>query len=442
MSKTTVLAMAGCGIVGSAVALKLLNQRVYYREKTGCDMELRYIFSRSFGKARTAGIDDSLFQADPEIVLADPEVSIVIELMGGVDFAREFVAKALTAGKHVVTANKAMLALHGAELLALARSKDVTLSFEASCAGGIPIIRALQDGLVANQIDALYGIVNGTCNYILTSMSQKGQDYHTALAAAQEIGFAEADPTFDVAGIDSAHKLSILASLAFDCQAEFAAIPVTGIDTLDAMDVVFGKELGYVVKLLAVANRLPGGLSLRVRPTFIATGHPLAWVSGPFNAVSVYGDTVGHTMYYGRGAGGKPTASAVIADIVSVASGVTPTRFSQNRARPDLTHPVVQLPLGSIRGRFYIRCMVIDIPGVFAELASALGRNGVSISSVLQKELPDADGSLDPVPIVITTHTVNEGDLERAISEIDALACTVQPSVCIEILDEFQESIA
>ena len=442
MSKTTVLATAGCGIVGSAVALKLLNQRDYYLQKTGCDLELRYIYSRSFGKARAAGIDDSMFQTDPDTVLADPEVSIVIELMGGVEFAREFVAKALTAGKHVVTANKAMLALHGSELLALARTKGVTLSFEASCAGGIPIIRALQDGLVANQIDALYGIVNGTCNYILTSMSQKGQDYHTALAVAQEIGFAEADPTFDVAGIDSAHKLTILASLAFDCQADFASIPVAGIDTLDAMDVVFGKELGYVVKLLAVANRLPDGLSLRVRPTFIATGHPLAWVSGPFNAVSVYGDTVGHTMYYGRGAGGKPTASAVIADIVSVASGVTATRFGQKRARPDLTRAVVQLPLSRIRGRFYIRCMVIDIPGVFAALASALGRNGVSISSVLQKELPDADRSLDPVPIVITTHTVSEGDLQRAISEIDALECTVQPSVCIEILDEFQESFA
>lgn len=442
MSKTKVLALAGCGVVGSAVALKLLNQRAYYREKTGCDLELRYIFSRSFGKARAAGLDDTYFRTDPEVLLSDPEVEIVIELMGGVDFARAFVTKALNAGKHVVTANKAMLALYGSELLALARSKGVTLSFEASCAGGIPIIRALQDGLVANQIDALYGIVNGTCNYILTSMSQKGQDYHTALAGAQEIGLAEADPTFDVAGIDSAHKLTILASLAFDCQADFASIPVVGIDTLDTMDVVFGRELGYVVKLLAVATRLADGLSLRVRPTFIATGHPLAWVSGPFNAVSVYGDTVGHTMYYGRGAGGKPTASAVIADLVSVASGVTSTRFAQKRARPDLTHPAVQLPLGQIRGRFYIRCMVIDIPGVFAALASALGRNGVSISSVLQKELPDADRSLDPVPIVITTHTVNEGDLERAISEIDALECTVQPSVCIEILDEFQESFA
>lgn len=440
MNTKTVAAIAGCGIVGSAVAVKLIKNRTYYKEKTGCDIELRYIFDRTFTKAEEVGLPKGLFRTDLSEIIADGDVDIIIELVGGTVFSKEVVEKALKAGKHVVTANKALLATHGPELMALARESGATISFEASCGGGIPIIRALQDGLLANRIEALYGIVNGTCNYILSSMISSGQSYKEALASAQEKGFAEADPTFDVTGIDSAHKLTILSSLAFSVRTNLDSIPVSGIDTLSTMDVVYGKELGYVVKLLAVARKMEEGLSLRVRPVFISTCHPLAWVSGPFNAVSVYGDTVGHTMYYGRGAGGNPTASAVIADIFSAALGTSSAIFSNLKIWPDRNESIPILPMEKIYGRYYIRSMVMDKPGVFAGLASALGNHGVSISSALQKEPPETDGTEKPVPIIITTHSVQEGALLKAIEEIKQLECVTQSPVCIEIMDEFEET--
>lgn len=439
MAKKFVVALAGCGIVGTAVAEKLLRDREYYRQKTGCDIELRYILARTFKKAREAGLPEKLFQTDFNKILEDRELSFVVELIGGTTFAREVIERSIQAGKSVVTANKALIATFGPELMKQARDKDLSISFEASCAGGIPIIRALQDGLLANRIEALYGIVNGTCNYILTSMIQHDQTYSQALKEAQYNGFAEADPTFDVAGTDSAHKLAILGSLAFGNSISFDQIPVKGIDTLDSMDVSFGKELGYVVKLLAVAQNFQEGISLRVRPAFISTGHPLAWVSGPFNAISVYGDPVGHTMYYGRGAGGYPTASSVIADILSLALGINGIMFSKLSLWPDQTKKVNQLPLDKIEGRYYIRTMVKDKPGVFAALASVLGNHKISISSALQKEAPIPDDTTRAVPIIITTHTVSEGNLQRALKEIDLLDCVTQNSVCIEILDEFQE---
>ena len=439
--KTCGLALVGCGTVGSAVAQRLVGDKQLLLRKTGLALDLKYIVDVDFSNARRLALNETLFQSDLSVVLADPEIDIVIELIGGTTVAREVTERILDAGKHVVTANKALMAHHGAQLLARARQKGAAVSFEASCAGGIPIVRALSDGLIANRIDALYGIVNGTCNYILTQMIHKGESYEQALVGAQADGLAEADPTLDVSGLDSAHKLAILSSLAFAQRIDLDLIPVQGIDTLKVLDVSFGLELGYVVKLLAVARRMKEGLSLRVRPVFITREHPLAWVSGPFNAVSVYGHGIGHTMYYGRGAGGSPTASAVLADVISVALGATNARFATLGIWSDRAKPAVQLPIDSIQSRYYLRVVVVDKPGVMAGLARILGDHSISISSVLQKEPPESQQETKAVPVVITTHTATEQNVANALKEIDTLATVTEKSVCISILEEHEEAV-
>ncbi len=461
------VAIVGCGIVGGAAAQLLLNDRAAISHRSGVDAHLKYLVDLDFTNARTLGIDDSLFTEDLETVLADQDVSIVVELIGGTTVAREVTKKILKAGKHVVTANKALLAHYGAELAGIARENSVSIAFEASCGGGIPLVRAFYDGLAANEIEAFYGIVNGTCNFILTSMIRSGSTYPDALKAAQENGLAEADPTLDVTGMDTAHKLAILAALAFGKNIDFDKIPVEGIDTLESIDVSFGHELGYVVKLLAVAQKTEEGISLRVRPSFISLDHPLAWISGPFNAVSVYGHAVGHTMYYGRGAGGSPTASAVVADILSIASGAYSAYFNRPNVWSDASDMANQLPTEKLSSRYYLRVTVVDEPGVMARLARILGDHQISISSVLQKEPPEGDllvssgasvagtppagapaagdnAKVVPAagtPVVITTHTANEGNVRSAIEEIDSLEVSVSPTVCINIIDEHEELI-
>lgn len=441
MSSRNVLgiALVGCGTVGGATALLLSRDGQHLTQRTGVTLDLRYIVDREFTRARSLGLEEGLFETNLEKALADPKVDVVIELVGGTTVAREIIEKALRAGKNVVTANKALLAHHGTDLMAIAQANKVAISFEASCAGGIPVIRALYDGLIANRIDALYGIVNGTCNYILTEMIQKGEGYDEALRAAQAAGLAEADPHLDVSGLDSAHKLAIMAALAFGQRIDFEKIPVQGIDRLELIDVTFGQELGYIVKLLAIAQRTDRGLSLRVRPAFITREHPLAWVSGPFNAVSVYGHAVGHTMYYGRGAGGSPTASAIVADLVALALGTAQSAFHNLRIWPDRTIEALHLPSDQIESRYYVRVMVEDIPGVFAQLATILGNHSISISSVLQKEPEDKEP--EGVPVVITTHSAREGNMFDALREIDNLSVVKRPSVCIGIIDEHEERV-
>ncbi len=433
------IALVGCGTVGGATAVLLTKEREHLLKRTGIELNLKYIVDRNFDHAKALGLDESLYETELSTALEDPEVDVILELVGGTTIAKQIIEKALKSGKHVVTANKALLAHHGADLMATAQANTVAISFEASCAGGIPIVRALYDGLIANRIDALYGIVNGTCNYILTEMIQKGETYAGALKAAQADGLAEADPFLDVSGTDSAHKLAILAALAFDQRVAFEKIPIQGIDTLELIDVKYGQELGYIVKLLAIAQRTEKGLSLRVRPSFITREHPLAWVSGPFNAVSVYGHAVGHTMYYGRGAGGSPTASAIVSDIVSLALGTAQSSFHQLRIWPDRTIEALQLPTDQIESRYYIRVMVEDVPGVFAKLATVLGNHSISISSVLQKE-PGEDEP-EGVPVVITTHRATEGNVLEALGEIDQLSVVKRPSVCISIIDEHEERL-
>ncbi|MCY2930787.1 MAG: homoserine dehydrogenase [Planctomycetota bacterium] len=432
------VAIVGCGTVGGATALLLTREAALLTERSGVQVRLVALVDKDYTNARRLGLSEALFRSDLEAVLADPGVNVVVELVGGTTIAGGIIEKALKAGKDVVTANKALLAHRGAELSALARAHGVSLAFEASCGGGIPIIRALTDGLLANRIDALYGIVNGTCNYILSEMTAKGRTYAQALAQAQRDGLAEADPTLDVAGIDSAHKLTILAGLAFGRRVNFDAIDVAGIDKLDVRDIRYGQELGYVVKLLAIARRQGDGLVLRVGPAFISRNHPLAWVSGPFNAVSVYGHATGHTMHYGRGAGGSPTASAVVADILSAALGDSRRRFAALRLWADVSPEAKQLPIDAATGRHYIRLLAADRPGVLAQIAAILGEHGISICSVLQPEVPGS-GKGNGVPVIITTHEAPEGQLRAALAKVDRLETVKAPTVCIDIVDEHPE---
>jgi homoserine dehydrogenase len=435
------VAIVGCGTVGGAAATILTRDRAMLRERTGLSLDLRHVVDLDFTNARRLGLDKRLYRKSLSEALGDPEVRVVAELVGGTTFARKTIEQALAAGKHVVTANKALLAVAGPALYALAREHGVCVAFEASCAGGIPIIRALYDGLIANRIDALYGIVNGTCNHILTAMTRHGQSYAQALKDAQSAGLAEADPTLDVAGIDYAHKLAILAGLAFGKRVDFPSIPVEGIDQLDSRDIAYGGELGYVVKLLAIAHRQEEGLCLRVRPAFITKEHPLAWVSGPFNAVSVYGHATGHTMYYGRGAGGMPTASAVVADMVALATGRAQAAFEQLPLWPDRAPRARQIPLDAIRSRYYVRMLAADRPGVLAKTAAIFGRHDISISSVLQHEAPPGAPAGTMVPVVVTTAKGLEGNLRRALRQVDALKVVQPPSVCIAMVDEHPEQL-
>lgn len=435
------LAIVGCGTVGGAAASLLIRDKDLYEQRTGFALTLKYIVDMNFTHAEELGLPERLFEKDLNKVLKDDSISVIVELVGGTSTAKDITEKALSAGKHVVTANKALLAHYGPELFALAEKKGVSLAFEASCGGGIPIVRALYDGLLANRIDAMYGIVNGTCNFILTAMTQRGQTYSEALAEAQRDGLAEADPTLDVSGMDSAHKLTLLGSMAFGKTVSLDSIPVEGIDSLALMDVNFGRELGYIIKLLAVAQRTYTGISCRVRPAFISSDHPLAWISGPFNAVSVYGHAVGHTMYYGRGAGGSPTASAVISDILSISLQTYPASFKELRLWPGQTDAAAVTPIQKLEGRYYIRLMVQDKPGVFAKIASVFADHNISISSVLQKEPAGPENEPTVVPIVIITHTAIEGNVRKALEQLETFDSVTDQAVCISIVDEHEEEI-
>ena len=415
MSKEFTIGLIGCGTVGGATARLLLEDSKNITKKTGITFTLKYIYTIDQEGALKQGIDKSLLVSDYQLLLNDPHLDMIVELVGGTTFAKDYVVQALKAKKHVVTANKALLAKYGKELFCIARENGVSIGFEASCGGGIPVIRAIYDGLMANKINALYGIVNGTCNYILTAMIEQGKSYNDVLKEAQAAGLAEADPTLDVNGMDSAHKLAILSSLAFASHCDLEKIPVTGIDKLTLKDIQFGQELGYTIKLLAIGENQGNGISLRVRPSFISKNHPLAWVGGAFNAVSIYGNQVGHTMYYGRGAGGSPTASAVVSDIISTALGYNQTRFNSLQIWLDQTPSAKQLDENEIESRYYLRLDVADKPGLFASIANTLSENGISISGAIQHECKESQ-----VPVIITTHKTSEGQLKKALKTLSA----------------------
>jgi homoserine dehydrogenase len=431
MAEPIGIALLGCGIVGGGFVKILAEQGELILARTGLSFDVRHIVVRD--RAKHPGKNVS---TDANAAIEDPKTQIVIELMGGTGKAGELMERALRLGKPVVTANKSLLAAHGKELFALARQHNAVIAFEASCGGGIPIIDALTRGLVANRIDALLGIVNGTCNVILTRMTRNGWSYEEALAEAQKLGFAEADPTLDVSGRDAAQKLALLAGLAFNVTVAERDIHVEGVDKIQATDISFARDLGYVIKLLAIAERHPGDrLTLRVHPTLVHRDDVLAEVSGSFNAISVYGNALGHVLFYGRGAGQLPTASAVVADLVDVALGARAIAFRQQRIYPDSTPTANVLPFEQLESRYYLRLSARDVPGVLADVTGALGRNGISLSAVLQRESNDSQ----MVPVVITTHLAREGAVRKALAEIDGLPTITPPTVCLRIIDQPKE---
>ncbi|GAB4188670.1 MAG: homoserine dehydrogenase [Phycisphaeraceae bacterium] len=413
----------------------LQEQAASYEKLIGRPVVLRSLLDKAKDKVIALGlVDPAVVTDDVEAFFNTSDMSIVIELAGGTGAASTFVRRALESGRHVVTANKALLAEQGPELFALARQHGVSIAFEASCGGGIPCITALQYGLMANRIDALYGILNGTCNYILTEMTGKGKTYDDALADAQKLGFAEADPTLDVTGGDTAHKIAILASLGFGVRLTADLVPTHGIDTLDLNDLKFGAELGYDIKLLAIAEREPGRDTIRVgvEPCFIHHKELLAQVGGAFNALSVYGHAVGHTLYYGQGAGRMPTASAVMADVLNIASGWYPTAFAQMKLTPDLHDPAPLVPERDWVSRYYLRINAVDRPGVIARVTAELGERGISLSAVLQHE---PEPGSEYVPVVIVTHEARKGDLDDAVKLIAEMDVVQGNPVLIRIVD-------
>ncbi len=427
------IGLIGLGTVGTGVARILTEHADRIAERAGKRVRWKWAVVRDPTKSRNVKLDGVRVTTDPARLIDDPEVEIVAEAMGGINPALSVVLRCLAAGKHVVTANKALLAEQGPEIFAQARASGRAVAFEASVGGGIPIIQALGVSLAANQVSNIAAILNGTCNYILTKMVDEGLAYDDALAQAQKLGYAEADPTLDVDGTDTAHKLAILAQLAFKATVKTDDIPRQGIDRLQLADLRYAGELGYAVKLLALAKLTAAGLELRVAPTLVKRGTPLAEVRGPYNAVRVVGDAVGDTFFYGRGAGMMPTASAMVGDLIDVVTGraILTSRvldlWSEAGTTVNRTSP------HEIRSRYYLRFTIADSPGVLAALARILGNHGISIASVIQHDTGNDAPDYKTVPLVIMTHLAVEAELHAAIGEIDQLEVVTPPSLCLGV---------
>ena len=433
------IALIGCGTVGTGVARLLLEHPERLAARAGRKLELRRIVVGDLDKPRDPIIPRDLLTTDMRHVIEDPAVQVAVEVVGGINWAKRAVLDLLAVGKHVVTANKALLATDGAELFDAGRRHGRAIAFEASVCGGIPIIGALCQGLAANQILSLQGILNGTCNFILTEMTDQERRYADVLAEAQRKGYAEADPTLDVDGTDAAHKLAILAQIAFGVSLPVAAIKRRGIAQTDAADIRFAKELGYVIKLLAEAWLEPnpgkdeagGTLAMHVAPVMLRKSAPLALVQGANNAVFVVGDSVGSTLYYGKGAGQMPTASAVVADIIDMAVGRAQQTFRSLRLWSGDNRAIQMRDSDTVRSRFYLRMTVEDRPGVMADITRILADHHISISSVIQHEaFEDAT-----VPLIIMTHAVPTGDFLATMRQIDRLSSVRPPSVYYPVGD-------
>jgi len=425
--------LVGFGTIGSGVAKLILEDADRIAAKTGIRLQLACVVDIDTESARPVKLPDGVLTDDLNRLLGDKTIEIGVEVIGGTDVAKEVQFKMLEAGKDVVTANKALLAEHGNELYRAARKNGRCIAFEASCAGGVPIISAIRTGLTANNIRAMYGIVNGTCNYILSNMTANDEDFAVALAQAQEKGYAEADPALDISGVDTAHKLAILASIAFGYEITLGDIFVEGIEAISRDDIRYGGEMGYCLKLLAIGQMDERGrVSLRVHPSFIAKDSALARVGGPFNAVSIFGSAVGQVMFYGRGAGMMPTASAVVADIIDVAIGNSGTTFRHVHLRPrSEVEPLIE-KIDDCKSRFYIRVMAKDEPGVVANYGQVLRDREISISGALQHE---GSGPDNTVPVVITTHTTRQRNITGALNDLEGLDVFSGKPVCIRIVD-------
>lgn len=444
MSEPLCIALIGCGNVGAGVARLLLEHPERLAARAGRRLLLKRIVIRDSKKARPDWIPSRLFSDDVRSVLADREISAAVEVVGGVDFAHRTVLDLLAADKDVVTANKALLALHGREIFDAGRRHQRAVAFEASVGGGIPIIGALSHGLAANQILSLQGILNGTCNFILTGMSEKGTTYEDALREAQHRGYAEADPALDVDGTDAAHKLAILAQVAFGATVPFEAISRRGIANIQQEDIRYARELGYTIKLLAEAWFDPdrpgedfsgGQLALHVSPVMLRQLAPLALVRDAYNALFVLGDAVGNTLYYGRGAGQMPTASAVVADLIDLAAGRAQRTFEALELWSEDSKGIRLRPTSTVPSRFYLRLMVADQPGVLAEVAHILANHGISISSVIQHEAVEDGENGATVPLIILTHTSPTGSFTAALEQLNQLASVAGRSVYYPVGD-------
>ncbi len=458
MSEPLGIALVGCGTVGSGVAKVLLEQSERLAARAGRPLVLRHVIVRDPHKERVVEVPKDLLSSDFAPILADPNVHVVCELVGGTGIAKQFVLDALAAGKHVVTANKAMLAECGKEIFDAARKAERVVCFEAAVAGGVPIIRALGESLAANQVTALQGILNGTSNFILTAMADRGLSYAAALGEAQKLGYAEADPTLDVDGSDAAHKLAILAQIAFGVVAKPGDIERVGIAGLDAMDIRFANELGYTIKLLAeawttesgqwavgsgqgkpsdstlpTAHCPPATVALHVAPVLLRHTDMLAQVRGAHNAIQIVGDVVGETLYQGPGAGMLPTASSVLSDLIDLAVGRAQRTFAAAKLWTPGNRGFVIAPSERVRSRFYLRLMVTDKPGVLADITRILADEQISISSFVQHEAAEGDGP--PVPLVIVTHYAETGRFRTALKRITALPTVTAPAACYSMDD-------
>ena len=414
--------LLGLGTVGGGTVTVLARNRDEIVRRAGRDIVISHAAAKAFRREGIEGIERiPRISDDAWQVVADPEVAIVIELIGGCSPARELVLQAIENGKHIVTANKALIAKHGNEIFAAAQRKGVMVAFEAAVAGGVPIIKALREGLAANRIEWIAGIINGTSNYILTQMRDHGRSFDDALAEAQALGYAEADPTFDVEGVDAAHKLTILGSLAFGIPLQFDKVYVEGITRIEPQDVANAEEFGYRIKLLGITRKTERGVELRVHPTLIPERRLIANVNGVMNAVLIEGDAVGPTLYYGAGAGSLPTASAVIADVVDVVRALTTdpeNRVPHLAFQPGELRDLRVLPIDEIETAYYLRLQAEDRPGVIAAVAGILGDAGISIEAIHQQEPGEDDTH---VPLVMLTHRVREGQMNAAIARIEAL---------------------
>lgn len=424
--------LLGIGTVGTGTFHVLQRNQAEIRGRAGRGIEVSMVCRRDLAAARAVvGDSDVVVTADPYAIINNPEIDIVVETIGGCGLARELVLAAIAQGKHVVTANKALLAVHGTEIFEAARAQGVMVAFEAAVAGGIPIIKALREGLSANRIEWIAGIINGTTNFILSEMKAKGLDFDVVLKEAQRLGYAEADPTFDIEGVDAAHKLTIMSAIAFGVPVQFDKAHVEGITALQAADIRYAEQLGYRIKLLGLTRRRENGIELRVHPTLVPANRLIANVEGAMNAVLVQGDAVGTTLYYGKGAGAEPTASAIVADLVDVTRLATADpdhRVPHLAFQPDAMSNTPVLVMDDVITAYYLRLRVADQAGVLSRITTILAEHDISIDGMLQRESADGEKQTD---LIILTHETVEGRMNKALAQMQALPTVLAPIVRI-----------
>jgi len=431
--------LIGFGNIGAGVVRLLQENADVIRGKVGTGIILKRIADLDITSDRGVTVAPGVLTTSVNDIFDDPEISVVIELIGGYEPAKAFVLKAIEKGKHIVTANKALLALHGEEIYSAAARKGVEVQFEAAVGGGIPVLTSIKGNMAANNFGSVIGILNGTCNYILTRMTQEGADFTEVLKAAQELGYAEPDPTFDIEGVDTVHKLAILVSLCFGTKIDFNSIYTEGISRISGLDVKFANDFGYRIKLLAIGKLSDGQVEARVHPTMIPLHNPLSEVNGVFNAIRLTGDFVGPVMFYGRGAGQNPTASAIVGDLIGLARTMQAGAGRRMSPLGFLDGEIKSIPLkpmADIVSKYMLRFSALDKPGVLASIAGALGTHGISIESMVQSAHQDSDAT--PVPIVIKTHEAREGSIQAALEDIDLLDIICEKTVFIRIEDNLE----